>query len=735
MAEIKVTEGNLTNSDNLGGSDVSVKVTGGGKGGLANITPQPGMLMDEKTNAGILQNMQKLADEIQNPWRRVNEGLKDMTAWTQYNKGPAFALREEAAANDRNTLYNIRQQQAAVLQAQQQAQAEAANIARIKQSMAGGAEGAGGPNMAQQQLLNALSTIDPRNVGAQRALIDEFNKHQIKSSTEAQYNPAALEQKSVFIPGVGDIDMSANDWIALPADVKQKYIQDKINRLRGGVQTTAPGAGGAGTANLPIVDRNKSLAMAKTDVPLENLPLPFYGQESEFGKADTRKPGIQGAQGPMQVTKDTFDTYKRKGVIPESYDLNDPGQAYASGVLILNDLHKKHGQDINKIAAEYFGGPGAINADGSININRTDASGKSVGSYINDIRSRMKLPTIDLAGAPAETAVNKTTAPSTSGAPANTPSAPSTTAAKAPPPVGMLDSAVNVVSNAPPVFSEPRPVRANFSSKQAADNAEKDWEKRRDAALEIYKNYEEKAGAESVEAFKKSHENFITITDDRKLGARETNLNSLEGWVNKWGGNERVVGLLSKPTLGNAIASAIQTGISTPVGSIGIPEMEGLVQAGMPGLTPEERQALKQLTAIMGPRLLQIVEQTKGSSSDKDWAAYQQIAGNASNGYDFLKKAVEYDKASLKTDREDRALYNRLNQGPQRTDYRSFAANPERAKIYEEYNKETRRIANTTYTAKKLPPKPPGMPTNVPAQWSESTQSYWIGDKQYKVKP
>jgi len=25
------------------------------------------------------------------------------------------------------------------------------------------------------------------------------------------------------------------------------------------------------------------------------------------------------------------------------------------------------------------------------------------------------------------------------------------------------------------------------------------------------------------------------------------------------------------------------------------------------------------------------------------------------------------------------------------------------------------------------------MPTNVPAQWSESTQSYWIGDKQYKV--
>jgi hypothetical protein len=91
------------------------------------------------------------------------------------------------------------------------------------------------------------------------------------------------------------------------------------------------------------------------------------------------------------------------------------------------------------------------------------------------------------------------------------------------------------------------------------------------------------------------------------------------------------------------------------------------------------------------------VEQTKGSSSDKDWAAYQSIAGSASNGYDFLKKAVEYDKASLKADKEDRQLYNRLGQGQQRTDYRGFAANPERSQIYDEYNKETDRIANTKY--------------------------------------
>lgn len=740
MSDVKVTEGST-------GTDVSVKLTGGGKGALASITPQPGVLMDQKTNSGILANMEKLAAEIENPWRKLNEGLKDVNAWTQYNKAPAFALREEAANTDRSTLYNIRQQQAAVIAAQQQAAAEAANIANFRKGITGGGTGtggAGGPTLAQQQLLAAMDTLQPNQVGAQRALIDEYNKQQIVGSSKMQYDPAAIKQDNYFFSGIGDETMSAADFNALPADVKQKLMQDRIARLKGNPPTTggtpsvnAPTTGGTPSANLPIVDKSKSLAMTKTDVPLEGLPAPFYGQESSSGKADTKQPGIQGAQGPMQVTKDTFETYKKKGIIPASYELNDPGQAYASGVLILNDLHKKHGQDVNKIAAEYFGGPGAINADGSININRQDANGKSVGSYINDIRTRMKLPTIELAGAPAETAVNRTTPAASAGPTANAPSAASASAkapaAKAPPPpIGMPDAAVTASAQIPQ-FNEPRPNRASFTSQKAADEADKAWESRRAAALEIYKDYEQKSGAASVEAFKEAEKNFVNLTEPQKLSTRQTTLNNLNGWVNKWGGNDRVVGLLSRPDFGNAVADAIRTGISTPVGTFGIAEIERLVQAGMPGLNKDEVQALKQFSSIMGPRILQIVEQTKGSSSDKDWAAYQNIAGSASNGYDFLKKTVEFDKASLKANREDRALYNQLNPSGARSDYRGFTAHPNRSKIWNEYDDATNRISNTTYEFKKAPPKPDGMPKNVPAEWSESTQSYWIGNKQYKV--
>lgn len=737
MSEVKVTEG--ANTDNLGASDVSVKITGGGKGALSNIAAQPGVLMDEKTNSGILANMEKLAAELNSPWRKLNEGLKDVSAWTAYNKAPAFALREEAAANDRNTLYNIRQQQAAVMAAQQQAQAEAANIANFRKNVTGGGGGSGGPTIAQQQLLAALDTLQPNQVGAQRALIDEYNKHQIKSSSEAQYNPAAIEQKNFFFSGVGDETMSANDFNALPADVKQKLIQDRIARLKGapapttgGANVAAPTTGsGSAAANLPIVDKNKALAMTKTDVPLEGLPTPFYGQESSSGKADTSKPNVQGAQGPMQVTKDTFETYKKKGIIPASYDLNDPGQAYASGVLILNDLHKKHGQDVNKIAAEYFGGPGAINADGSININRADASGKSVGSYINDIRARMKLPPVELAGAPAETAVNRTSAPAAAGPAANAPSA----AAKAPPPAGTAPFIGGATSPNMPTFNEPMPDRASFRSKVEADNAIATWEKRRDAALEINKKFQEQTGGESAKAFGDAEKNFVTLTDQKKLGARQVTTNQLDGWLQRWGDNPRVLEVLSKPTFANAVADALQQGVVLAnAGTLSVPGIERIIQSSMPGLTGDEVTALKSLSSIMGPRILQIVEQSKGSSSDKDWAAFTQIAGNANSGYDFLHKALNYDKASLKADRADRNLYNSLLKPGQPSDFRGFAANPERDKIYDEYNNETSRISTAKYEKQKLPPKPPGMPTNVPAQWSPSTQSYWIGDKEYKVK-
>lgn len=366
MSEVKVSEGAL-------GDNVSVKLTGGGgRGGLTNVAPQPGVLMDEKTNAGILTNMEKLASEINNPWRKLNEGLKDMSAWTAYNKGPAFALREEAANTDRNTLYNIRQQQAAIEAAQQQAQAEAANIANFRKGItgggAGGAGGAGGPTPAQQQLLSAMDTVRPNQVGAQRALIDEYNKQQIVSSGKAGYDPTSLDLKDVLVfnPNTGKDELRQVNMFQYQDLLKNGLIRNPSTMYEKPVFEQAP----------------KTTPTEIGDV-LPRLQKAVFSTESSSGKADTSKPGVQGAIGPMQITSDTFDTAKRLKLIPSDYNVNNPEHNKETGNRLLAYYYNKYDKDPDKTLAAYVGGEGAINKDGSINYDRKDALGTTVGTYID----------------------------------------------------------------------------------------------------------------------------------------------------------------------------------------------------------------------------------------------------------------------------------------------------------------------------------------------------------------
>jgi len=248
------------------------------------------------------------------------------------------------------------------------------------------------------------------------------------------------------------------------------------------------------------------------------------------------------------------------------------------------------------------------------------------------------------------------------------------------------------------------------------------------------KKFKEQVGKESAGSYADAEKAFVTNTDQAALSRRETNTNQLDAWMKRHGENPRILEILSKPEFSNAVADALSQGITTPIGGVNIPGIARLVQVGMPGLKQEDVIALKQLDAIMGPRLFEIVKQSKGSSSDKDWAAYTQIAGNANTGYDFLNKAIKYDRVSLKADKEDRALYNSTLKPGQPSDYRGFAADPRRNQIYDQYNTEVKNIAAMQHERQKLPPKPANMPKDQKAQWSPSTQSYWIGNTEYKVK-
>ena len=347
-------------------------------------------------------------------YNTIMNSLKDVAAWSSGGvKGPSegLALRDAEKAKEAKDLFEMRTQMAAYKAAQEQA----AQSAKRFESNIGGIPGASGgtgmtyagipvPDYVQAQL-RGVDTVAQKD-----AIVQDWLKTSRNEAIKKENAPGMADVVDVYVNGVPTQMTKA---------MAEKYLAQDPNlqavvggrRVPAADAINAVPAPAAATSTAPSAV--EAIKMPAAQVSLENLTMPFYAQESSSGKADTSQPGIQGAQGPMQVTQDTLDTYKAKGIIPKSYSLSDPGQAHAAGTLILNELHKKHSGDINKIAAEYFGGPGAINADGSINVSRKDANGKTVGAYVNDIRKRVNAPAVEFAAAPAQTTTGGAAAPMT----------------------------------------------------------------------------------------------------------------------------------------------------------------------------------------------------------------------------------------------------------------------------------------------------------------------------------
>ena len=130
---------------------------------------------------------------------------------------------------------------------------------------------------------------------------------------------------------------------------------------------------------------------------IDQLKQSIFQQESSSGAADTTKPNYAGAVGPMQIIPSTFDGLKRAGVIPASYDINNPEHNKAAGNALIDQLSAKYGGDPAKVAAAYYGGPGAINPDGTINRDRRDPrnpNAPTVGQYVDQVMGRMSSPTV-----------------------------------------------------------------------------------------------------------------------------------------------------------------------------------------------------------------------------------------------------------------------------------------------------------------------------------------------------
>ena len=156
--------------------------------------------------------------------------------------------------------------------------------------------------------------------------------------------------------------------------------------------TPLPGAAGALNS---IGGPSTSDYMGANGKPLSGTAATFaralHGQESSFGAADTSKINEHGVTGPMQVQDKTFEGMKTMGLIPKEWSHTNPKHNMDAGTIWSEHLLNKHGGDIARAAAEYYSGPQAVNADGSINRDRRDLKNPkapTVGEYVDQVLKR-----------------------------------------------------------------------------------------------------------------------------------------------------------------------------------------------------------------------------------------------------------------------------------------------------------------------------------------------------------
>jgi soluble lytic murein transglycosylase-like protein len=353
--------------------------------------------LDPTQTQDILANMQKYIDEREGFVPSLARGLTRGMA-TGYGPSSLAAVDREQALEDKQIM-EYRQTMAAYKAAQAQAQRDAEEYAQKMKpgATAPGAAtttgGGGGMTYGGISVPESVQAQLTSNATANKAILDKWLQTRTTEFTKAEANPASLARQPVVVwnpikkePEVRDVNMYEYWDLKQKGLIKQPSEYYESNKPAAAPSAAAPSTPATSTAapttsGAPAAAPSAPAAATTTTDIIPRLQKAVYSTESSSGAADTTKPGIQGAVGPMQVTSGAFETAKRLKLIPSTYDINNPEQNKDTGFRLLAYYQNKY-QDPDKALAAYFGGEGAINADGSINLDRKDALGTSIAQYI-----------------------------------------------------------------------------------------------------------------------------------------------------------------------------------------------------------------------------------------------------------------------------------------------------------------------------------------------------------------
>lgn len=320
--------------------------------------------LDPTQTESILANMQRIIDERESPLNLFTSGLKDALAYAAIDPSRNVLARDEQKMREAQELLNMRSQIASVKAAQEQQKAFEAR----KEKELGGAPGVGGTGKGIQipaEIKLALSNARTKEE------YDKIYNAWAQKQAEVSANPEMDVPKVPVV--VQNPDGSFTRRVISVREYRENpNLYKDVPETQSALKTATP-------ATAPEVDMRSKIKQG------------VFSTESSSGKADTTKPGIQGAVGPMQITADTWATNVSRGVIPKDLDINNPEHNKLGGEKILDYYYDKYNGDIDKTLAAYHGGEGAINSDGTINKERKDKLGTSIGEYITKTKASMGL--------------------------------------------------------------------------------------------------------------------------------------------------------------------------------------------------------------------------------------------------------------------------------------------------------------------------------------------------------
>jgi hypothetical protein len=664
---------------------------------------------------GLLENMQRLIDEREAQKNSMYSALQAASAWGSGGvQGPgAMLLQQQKQREDEDaTTFGMKSQLSQARMAQQQAQNDAAFVKNALGGGGGGGSAATGTAGAQYSPEAIAAANAARTPAEARAILQEDLKSRGAARNKGMFEAAGNKPEKYFWPGIGDVEMTPNQLINLPPDVKKQIEEATLKRF-GTVPTGAAptGAGGVNAANIEKVESG--------------------------GNAAAVSP--KGAQGAMQVMPNT-QRDPGFGVRPAAD--NSPAELTRVGQDYYGAMQKRYGHD-TLAAIAYNMGPGKtdewLKAGGDFNKLPAETQ-----AYIGKVNLANAMQNRQVATAPA-TAVRPTTPLAPPTAPDNFPvvageelqasqrftpptpiTAPPAISAPAPAPVAAPAAPAPVAAPAAPAataarsptapieFNEPRPSSSDpkYKSRGQYEADVQTWERKRDAAIKIQEEFQKELVKGTAENIILDEKAFRATTEPKSVAERKTSAERVVQLVNE---SPKAVGVLAAPGITNALATIVRDGLNTPSGAVGIRSIEDALVKTMPGTSQKIINARNEIAQNLARGALEAskLSQGQGSVSDFERTMFEKIAGSLADTPELLIKRQQMLISRANLDQQLGRMYRSSRTGGGATDFEKFMSRPDVEKLVDNYEEDLRKILGSRASAPTAGTTPGGIKFKV----------------------